>query len=68
MAKLLYRINEAADACSIGRTKTYELINRGLLRTVRIDGAVRIPAAALEEFVQTIEGRSKTSPHVPSHQ
>lgn len=61
MSKLLYRINEAADACSIGRTKCYQLIKRGELRTVHIDGAVRIPASALEEFVQAMEEQSKVS-------
>jgi excisionase family DNA binding protein len=61
MTKMLYRVNEAAEACSIGRTKTYQLINRGLLRSVRIDGAVRVPASALEEFVQTMEEKSRDS-------
>jgi excisionase family DNA binding protein len=61
MTKMLYRVNEAAEACSIGRTKTYELINCGVLRTVRIGSAVRIPASALEEFVQAMEEESKDS-------
>jgi excisionase family DNA binding protein len=62
MTKLLYRINEAADACSIGRTKTYELINRGALRTVRIDGAVRVPVSAVEEFIQKLEEEVTETP------
>jgi excisionase family DNA binding protein len=55
MTKYLYRVNEAAEACALGRTKTYELIRRGVLRSVRIDGAVRVPASAIEEFVQQLE-------------
>ena len=62
MTKLLYRINEAADVCSIGRTKTYELINRGVLRAVRIDGAVRIPVSSVEEFIRGLEGRVSETP------
>jgi excisionase family DNA binding protein len=61
--KLLYRVNEAAEACSIGRTKTYELINRGELRAVKIDGAVRIPASAIEEFVHRLEADSTVEVH-----
>jgi excisionase family DNA binding protein len=59
MNKMLYRVNEAAEVCSLGRTKTYELINRGLLRSVRIDGAVRVPLSAIEEFVRELEGQVK---------
>jgi excisionase family DNA binding protein len=63
MTKLLYRINEAAEVCSIGRTKTYELINRGVLRTVRIDGAVRVPVSAVEEFIRNLEGQMREITH-----
>lgn len=47
------RITEAAHrlGIGIGRTKTYELIADGRLEVVRIDGAVRVPVAAIEEFV-----------------
>lgn len=57
MTKMLYRVNEAAEACSIGRTKLYELVNRGALRTVRIDGAVRIPVSSVEEFIRGLQGQ-----------
>ncbi len=49
---LLLRIPEAAHRLGIGRTKAYELIADGRLEVVRIDGAVRVPAAALEAFVE----------------
>lgn len=48
---LLLRIPEAARRLGIGRTKTYELIADGRLEVVRIDSAVRVPAAAVERFV-----------------
>jgi len=48
---LLLRVTEAARVLGLGRTKTYELISDGRLEVVRIDGAVRIPAEAVEQFV-----------------
>jgi excisionase family DNA binding protein len=57
VSKALYRVSEASDQLSLGRTKTYELIRRGLIRTVRIDSSVRIPAAAISEFVNALEAR-----------
>jgi excisionase family DNA binding protein len=51
MDKLLLKIEDAADALSLGRSKTYELIQRGELRTVKIGRATRVPAEAIREFV-----------------
>ena len=51
MDKLLYTVPEAAAQLGLGRSKLYELLNSGALPTVRIGRAVRIPAAALEEWV-----------------
>ena len=50
---LLLRIPEAARplGIGIGRTKAYELIADGRHEVVRIDSAVRVPAAAVERFV-----------------
>ena len=48
---LLLRVTEAARVLGLGRTKTYELIADGRLEVVRIDGAVRIPVEAVEQFV-----------------
>ena len=39
MSKHLYRVSEVSEQCSLGRTKTYDLINRGVIRAVRVDGA-----------------------------
>jgi excisionase family DNA binding protein len=54
VAKLLLRVTEVADTLSLGRTKSYELIARGVIPSVRIDGAVRVPASALEDFVRSL--------------
>ncbi|GAA4530262.1 MULTISPECIES: excisionase family DNA-binding protein [Nonomuraea] len=52
---LLLRPEEAADCLGIGRTKVYELIRSGQLRSVRISTLRRVPATALTEFVSQLE-------------
>lgn len=52
---LLVRPEEAARALGIGRSKVYELIAAGTLRSVKIGGARRVPATALAEFVAALE-------------
>ena len=42
---------EAAAALAISRSKLYELLAVGLVRSVRIDGSRRIPVEALEAYV-----------------
>jgi len=51
MAKLLLKVEEAAVAMSLGRSKAYELVRRGLLPSVRLGRSVRIPVAALEAWI-----------------
>lgn len=48
---LLYTPNEAAQQLAIGRTKLYELIATGDLRSLRIGRAVRVPASDLNRFI-----------------
>lgn len=55
MDKLLLTPEEAADRLSVGRSKVYELIGSGRLRSVRIGASRRIPAAALVEFVRDLD-------------
>ena len=54
VARLLYRISEAAVALGLSKAKVYELINSGAIEAVRIDGARRIRAAELEAFVASL--------------
>lgn len=54
MEKLLYRPEEAAELCSLGRTSIYAAIRSGRLESVRIGSARRIPADALERFVESL--------------
>ncbi|MFL5910240.1 MAG: helix-turn-helix domain-containing protein [Gaiellaceae bacterium] len=51
MDKLLLTPAEAAQALGIGRTKVYELIATGRLRSVRLDGCRRITSDDLAAFV-----------------
>ena len=52
---LLVRPEDAARALGVGRTKVYELMRSGALRSVKIGGLRRIPATALAEFVARLE-------------
>ena len=58
VARLLYRVTDAAEALSLSRAKVYELITSGALRSVRIDGAHRIRAADLEAFVESLRSEA----------
>jgi excisionase family DNA binding protein len=52
---LLVRPEDAARVLGVGRTKVYELMRSGALRSVRVGGLRRIPVAALNEFVTRLE-------------
>ena len=53
---LLLEANEVGRILAIGRTKTYELIADGELPVVRIGRCIRVPRAALRDWID-----SKTS-------
>ena len=38
----------------IGRTKAYELIERGELQVVHIDGAARVPLVSVRRYVERL--------------
>jgi excisionase family DNA binding protein len=52
---LLVRPEDAARVLGVGRTKVYELIRSGALRSVRVGGLRRVPVAALNEYVTRLE-------------
>ncbi len=52
---LLVCPEDTARALGVGRTKVYELIRSGALRSVRVGGLRRVPVAALNEFVTRLE-------------
>jgi len=51
MTRLLLTVPEAAESLAISRSKLYELIAAGLIRSVRIDGSRRVPIEALQTYV-----------------
>lgn len=51
----LVRVEEAADWLGVSRSKVYELLNRGDLRSVKIDRSRRVPVGALHEYRQRLE-------------
>jgi excisionase family DNA binding protein len=53
--RLLLRPAEAAERLGIGRTKVYELMRSGRLRSVKIGAARRVSATALAEFVAALD-------------
>jgi len=54
MDKLLLTPEEAAERLSVGRSRIFELIGSGRLRSVRLGASRRIPAVALAEFVEDL--------------
>lgn len=54
MQKLLLTVEETAEVLAIGRTKVFDLIALGLLKSVRIGGSRRVPVAAIEEYVSRL--------------
>jgi excisionase family DNA binding protein len=61
MTRLLLTVPEAAEALAISRSKLYELIAAGLIRSVRIDGSRRVPVEALETYVTQLLDRMEAS-------
>jgi excisionase family DNA binding protein len=58
---LLVRPEDAANALGIGRTKVYELMRSGALRSVKIGGLRRIPPTALADFVAKLEEQARAA-------
>ena len=68
LEKLLLTVEETAEVIGIGRTKTFELIAAGIIESVRIGGARRVPTAAVADYVDRLRasagcqrGSSETS-------
>jgi excisionase family DNA binding protein len=54
--QLLLTVEQAAHKLNIGRSLLYELLQSGILESVRIGNCRRIPADALSEFVARLRG------------
>jgi excisionase family DNA binding protein len=60
LTKLFYRPAECADLVSQGRTKLYEAIATGALRSVKVGRCRLIPADALREYAERL-GRGEVA-------
>lgn len=52
MEAKVYRMLEAARVLGISRSKVYELAARGEIPVIRIGASVRVPAAALDRWLE----------------
>lgn len=62
--KVLLTPVEAARLLGIGRTKLYDLLRRGDLHSVRLDGCRRIPRTSVDAFVEALSQRASTDPSI----
>lgn len=51
-SKRVYTVKEAADIPGINSTTMYRLIREGEIRSIEIGALRRIPAEAIDEFIQ----------------
>ena len=56
--KLLYRIPEVAEALNVSRSKVYELLKAGEIRSVRIDRTRLVRADDLRAYVDSLANAS----------
>ncbi|TKG65759.1 helix-turn-helix domain-containing protein [Prauserella endophytica] len=54
MEPVLLRVEEAARLLGIGRTRVYDLIRLGLLQSVKVFGARRVPRDAVDAYVRSL--------------
>jgi excisionase family DNA binding protein len=52
--RVLYRVDDAAALLSVSRSRIYELIRSGQLRTVLVGCSRRVPARSVEEYVDQL--------------
>ncbi len=66
---LLFTVCQAAEVLSVSRSTAYRLIDSGELEVVRIGRSVRVPVAAVVEFVDRLRSGTagwRSSPVEPS--
>lgn len=49
----VYTVPELAAILKIGRNAAYDLVKSGKIHSIRIGKSIRIPRAALEEFLNS---------------
>lgn len=56
---VLLTIDDLLPILGIGKTKAYELIRSGHLKSIRVGRQIRIPKTALEEFLRESETQTQ---------
>lgn len=54
---LLLTVRQAAKRLNLGINRTYGLANAGVLPCIRVGNTIRIPAAALDKWIENSTGR-----------
>lgn len=54
MQTLLYTPEQTAEILSIGRSRVFDLLRTGSLRSVKIGASRRIPGPAITEFIESL--------------
>ncbi len=54
---LLLTVKQAAKRLNLGINRTYGLANAGVLPCIRVGNTIRIPAAALDRWIDDSTGR-----------
>ena len=60
--RLLLRVLEVARLIGFEKTKTYQLIREGRIRSVLVDGRIRVPLEAVQDFVHELERSNGNRP------
>jgi len=53
------KVKDAATIMACSRSKVYDLMSEGRLRSMKIDGARRIPLSAIREFLANPNGSAE---------
>ncbi|MEW2356408.1 helix-turn-helix domain-containing protein [Spirillospora sp. NPDC029432] len=61
MTRLLLTVPEAAKALAISRSKLYQLLATGDIRSIRIDGSRRVPLDALNAYINALMDTEKAA-------
>jgi excisionase family DNA binding protein len=59
LEKRLFSVENVMQMCNLGRTKVYEEMDSGRLRSVKIGRRRLVSAAALDEFIAQLEAAGK---------
>jgi excisionase family DNA binding protein len=58
MTKKFVPVREVADVLGIPRTSAYRLVREGIIPSVTIAGAIRVPKAVLDEYASSLEAEA----------